>query len=204
MRVFFILIGISILTSSNLLAQEDHKFLVGGTFGFSYSSYNGSSDQPTQSISLLTSPIAGYFITKNIALGIGVGLGNSNTKFVDNLNESTKDLEYVINPFIRYYFNQGLFVQGQFNVGESKNTTTLNKEVYESIFGGPFVGPLELSSNESFTGFGIGLGYDIALSNQVKLEPMVRYIANNRNNKSSEEKYNESKIYFNLGFIILL
>jgi len=203
MRVFLILIGLSISTFSELIAQEETNFLVGGTIGVHFSSYNGSNDQPTQSLSLSATPFAGYFVTKKIALGIGIGLSNTTTKYVDNLNEKISSLDYNISPFVRYYFNTAFFIHGQFNIGESKNTVLINKEVYESFFG-PGTSPMELTIHESFTGFGIGLGYDIGISDHVKIEPMIRYIANSRTEKTTDEKYKESKIFINLGFIILL
>lgn len=49
-------------------------------------------------------------------------------------------------------------------------------------------------------GGGIGVGYDIPLTEKIKLEPMFRYVINYYKNKE-DDNYNNADIIVNMGFI---
>ena len=109
--------------SSESMAQTDQgKFLVGvssslslaGTgsslmsLGFSTMKYKSDSDDfeerdPDKETSFNLLPKVGYFVIDNLALGLDISIGYSNTKSgeSDNKYETTM---FSVGPFIRYYF----------------------------------------------------------------------------------------------------
>lgn len=65
------------------------------------------------------------------------------------------------------------------------------------------VGQITLDSESIYSafGFGLGIGYDIVLAKNIKLEPMIRYAINSYKDKNNEDDYKNSGILLNVGFI---
>lgn len=89
-------------------------------------------------------PVAGYFVIDNLALGTSIEL--MKIKDVDPI--------FGFGPFVRYYLNMGLFVQGKFQFQSQPGIL-----------------------DERVTGFAAGpaIGYAAFLNNHVSIEPMVYY-----------------------------
>ena len=205
MKNLLFLIPLLILSLIDSKAQENNKMLIGGTFGFNFSNYSESNNFLTggidKTVSFSTSPLVGYSITENFMAGLALEY-NTNSVYYSSNNylKNIKQIDFLINPFVRAYFKQSFFIQGQFNIGNSKQNLNFNKD----IAAGDPNDPLPVSDLESkyFTiGYGIGVGYDISLSQKIKLEPLIRYVNNKYNEKGTDSSYKTSDIILNLGFI---
>lgn len=98
----------------------------------------------------------GFFVSKNIAVGLGLNaiyyrMQFSNSTFTEN--------DILISSFVRGYIPLGLFIEGLIGIGTS-NAIILGSD----------------SNNERDQyAWGLGLGYDIKLSNKIFIEPMICY-----------------------------
>lgn len=91
------------------------------------------------------SPRIGFFVIDNLLLGVTLAYANVSD------NSSSQD-QFIIGPILRYYFGSG----------PSKPFTYL-------IFG------YETQKNNNSTALGMGLGYNIAISRNVALSPVIQY-----------------------------
>ncbi len=205
MKIIFLLIPLNIVSIIALNAQNDQKMLIGGTFGFNFSNYDDSNNFLVggidKTVDFSTSPLVGYSITNNIMAGLALEYNTANVYYQPSQYlKNIKQIEFLISPFIRFYFKQSFFIQGQFNIGNTKQNLNYNKDV---AIGDPN-DPLFVTDLESkyFTlGYGIGLGYDINLSQNIKLEPLIRYVNNKYNEKDTDSSFKTSDIVLNLGLI---
>lgn len=108
--IIFFIINCAIVNAQN------YKFLIGGTFGFGY-----SSDKPKESSSLKgdsktiiisTAPIFGYSLTNNIMIGIALEYYLNNTYMNEQVYDYIKQTDFLLSPFLRYYINSPFFVHG--------------------------------------------------------------------------------------------
>jgi hypothetical protein len=151
---------------SNAQIDKGRK-MVGGFMGF-------NSNKLQNSINL--QPQFGYFITKKIALGTGIGLNVSKPKL--NNNSSTISV-LSINPFIRNYINNkkvSPFIQSSFSY---------NKVISKSV------------SSSKLSMWNLGIGNSFFINNFVSVDLIVNYSYNTQN------KLNNG-INSNIGFQILL
>ena len=106
------------------------------------------------------SPSVGYFLTDDIAVGLGFSYSSDDDNGDLSMEGQTITTNMSFAPFLRYYLNDMLFATGGFDL--SSGTTTFNEEG-ES--------PLETSNS----GFGLHLGAGLSLmwGERVAVEPAL-------------------------------
>lgn len=129
---------------------EKGNVLIGGTAGFDYSK---EGELKTTTFSL--APMAGFFVVDNLAVGGGVGLALTSTKFD---GEDFNSTAIALQPMVRYYF------------GGSGNTRPFGAADFR--WASVKVGD---NDSESGVGFGIGVGIDFFLNSRVAIEGIVGY-----------------------------
>lgn len=193
-KVIFTLVAL--VSFSAAFAQfEAGRKLVGGNFGFGFSTAKIERDNATTTVGkgseFTFTPQFGYFVIDNLALGAGIGLSTSSFK-EDGSSDKRTDTEVTFSPFARYYFGPGVFVHGGIDVGS-------NKVKYSGDFSG--------EEKESIFGGNIGVGYAIFLNDHVAIEPMVAYEARTLTNKTpnqDEDKFKTGGLAFRVGLQIYL
>ncbi len=110
-RIIFVLLLIFSVSSTALAQGEDNslkdvpfkeRIVTGGGLGLGF-----ASNQDFISLS----PVIGYAITRKIIAGSGFTFRYTNYKVT---NPSIKLIDYAVNPFVRYTFYRGIFVQTEF------------------------------------------------------------------------------------------
>lgn len=173
---------------------EQGRFLASGSLGFSVRNYksvfDGNTSDETKSTSFSLTPRAGYFVTDAIAVGAGLNLSMSSTKYDDDDKYNGTSISFT--PFVRYYLPQRLFGQFEIGFGSSKDKWTYvddDDEVYKY---------------KSFN-WSLGVGYAYFLNNNVAIEPLVSYNAisyTDRDETDYKDKY--GSIMLQIGFSIYL
>lgn len=125
-------------SSSSALIPKG-SMIIGGSAGFDMQFEDGNN-----SSILYLSPQFGYFLTDNLALGAAISF----TKVKD------VDPVFGFGPFARYYLNNGLFGQLQYEF--QSQPTFLDERINGSAAG-------------------LGVGYALFLNNSISLEPLVYY-----------------------------
>lgn len=120
--------------------------MIGGTAGFSSSK---TGDYTVTDINF--SPMAGFFIMDQLAIGGGINFGVLNY-------ESTSVTSVGVQPMVRYYFNGS---------GKARFFGQANFE-YASV-------KVEESDAQSGIGFGAGVGIDYFLNDHVAIEGILGY-----------------------------
>jgi outer membrane autotransporter protein len=173
---------------------EKGRVLAGGSIGFSFQNYksvfDGTTTDETKTTSFSLSPRAGYFITDAIAVGAGLNLSLSSSKYDDDDKYNGSSIFF--SPFVRYYLPQRLFGQFEIGIGSSKDKWTYVNDddeeyKYKSFF------------------WSLGVGYAYFLNDNVSVEPMVSYNAatyTDRDNTDDKDKY--GNIMLQIGFNIYL
>jgi outer membrane protein W len=111
---------------------------------------------------VLFAPKAGYFVTENIAVGLGLGIQSS--KDDNGVNTLVKNNEFAVGAFGRYYFTPGsqfsVFGQLGFDITSSKNTREVT------------TGPITTTTESKSNGFNVALapGVNYFLSKHFALE----------------------------------
>lgn len=103
-KLFLSLIAMIAMTVAVNAQVEQGSFTVGGNVGFNtFSSDADNSDDATSSFFIV--PDVSYFVSDNIALGLGVGYENYSVK-VDDDNKANAGI-FRIEPYGRYYKSFG-------------------------------------------------------------------------------------------------
>lgn len=127
MKKLFI-IGMLAMAGFTLQAQPSAgQIFVGGNFGF----YTSTSKQKTGSttyedytltnISIM--PVAGYFLSDKMAVGVQVGITSDIEKHPDNTIDKRTSTQFHFEPFGRYYLisgTGGIFAEASFGIGVGK------------------------------------------------------------------------------------
>lgn len=197
--IFLLCIGYGI----NSYGQTDKpitkgNMLLGGSVGFSYTTYkdefvftdmNGNSFPQTfeeKVTSISFTPLVGYFVSDGLAIGVAPTFSYYHEKYSSN---TYSGYAVGIAPFIKAYFNNGLFVSLQ--SGLNYQTTTSGSSKYSAT---------EFYVNPS-------LGYAFFINPKVSIEPSVGYLYNktiNKQNVNITTLTINSKIFFSIGFQIFL
>lgn len=102
MKKFYLtLAAVAALTFASQAQTEKGKFIVGGGLGFDTESIKDTDDKST---SFNIMPSAGYFVSDNIA--VGLGLGYQWNKVEDGTDEATTGV-FTVAPFGRWYSANG-------------------------------------------------------------------------------------------------
>ena len=146
----------------------------GGTVQFYNYKSEGESDINIFDLSI--NPGFGYFIIDNLAIGLSAKIGYS--KY-----DAYKTYNLGVGPFVKYYFNNGLFVKTEFSYnyihGIGSNTTN-NKD--NSVIP--------------------GVGYAFFINQKVSIEPCLSYQYVHDNSNETISKMNG--VLFELKFNIFL
>ena len=203
-----------IFSSASMAQTDQGKFLVGvsstlslaGTgsslmsLGFSTMKYKSDSDDfeerdPDKETSFNLLPKVGYFVIDNLAVGLDIGIGYSNTKSGES-GYKYETTMFSVGPFIRYYFQTKSvlpFIEADASFGglHSKNQShnSTSKDKYSVIT------------------FGGGLGIAVPIGNRVTFDVMAGYNSLTVKDKEDNED-NDRMVYgtfgVNFGFIVLL
>jgi opacity protein-like surface antigen len=157
---------IAIMFTVTAFAQFTNQgtFLLGGSsnLGLSFlsekfKSGNGDFQDGDKITSFNISPQVGYFFINNFAAGLSINVESIKNKNDDFDYEETSSL-FLAGPFARYYMDK-FYLEGMVGLGSSKS---------ESSFS-------EGESKNSLTGWSLGAGYALMLSDAVALEPQINY-----------------------------
>lgn len=169
-------------------AQQD-RFLVGGVVGYDFSNNKPESSTSTKASSLSATPFVGYSATERLMVGLAYEFYRESTEYRAVNLGYFKRRDHLIAPFVRYYINSSFFFHGQFNYGFSRSEQ-------KSTFDGDI-----FKSRTSVWGIGLGIGYDIRLTDAVQLEPLIRYRWNKSTNEVSNVESTQTGVVVNLGLV---
>lgn len=200
MKRTLLLIAISVIAFKSQAQTEASKFMLGG--GAIFSSQKNNDNYKGRYFSIV--PQAGYFVSKNLAIGAGIGYQyqtfEQNTNFNGNItqNENTQEA-FVIAPFARRYTNitEQFRFFGQLSLpmsfGTTKGTDPTSgdyvKRTTERSFGAklsPGFAFFPGGSKVSFEFSVDGLSYNHGTSTYSNFVPVNTY----NHNKVSNDQFN--------------
>ena len=165
--------------------------LLGGSSSFGFSSmkttYDGNDYSKTTAYEL--SPMAGYFVADNIAIGASIDFSGEKTEYEFSDSES-KSSGITFSPFARYYLESKVFFEGSSGFGSEKD---------EFNSGGS-----DIENDASVFKFGIGVGYAAMISDKVAIEPMIGYGSLSRKYDGDDNKYKTSGFQLGVGVTVYL
>ncbi|MCU4176427.1 outer membrane beta-barrel protein [Carboxylicivirga sp. N1Y90] len=150
------------------------KSTVGYNDGFS--SYKHYTELTSNDYNFNLTPNLGYFISDGLAIGASLPLGYTFSKVSDGTE--SKSFSYGISPFVKYYFDFGMFVEGQVawhNVNEESESDFLEKD-------------FDVTSKS----LGLAVGYAIFINSKVSIEPKLIYRWSK--DEFNYEAYNDSHL----------
>ncbi|MFP3831584.1 outer membrane beta-barrel protein [Chryseobacterium sp. SIMBA_028] len=180
---------------------------VSGQLGYSQNE-NNNNDTKVESFKVL--PTVGYFVNTNLAVGLGVGYKNDNTKTVSTIGTTTVDGKetvsgFVVAPFVRKYWTLAdkLYIFGQLEVpmvfGQNKDEGTSTTTV-----GGTTV-TSSTSTKNNFTSIGVNVkpGLDYFLNKNWSIEATFGEFGYNTNkvNVDGAKRVNDYKFGLNLSSV---
>lgn len=205
MRIKTSIIGLVLFffVSSLYSQEESNKYLIGGSVGFMYTKTKGDNSlnaslNANKTISMSGSPLIGFFVNKKIAMGLSLEYSFSNTDYEGGFVKYMDLKNYLVAPFLRYYFPKNFFGQIQFNYG-------LSKQEGEMFYIDPFTSTqmkTPYKSKYTTTGLGVGLGYCLKIKENVYIEPMLRYVTNNLKDKNTDKNLNQNNFFLNIGIVV--
>lgn len=186
----FVFLSASLLAS----AQFIQKGSVVGSGGLSFHSYS-TEELSMKSTEFGVSMSAGYAVLPNLVVGITpqVNTIRSTTEAGNaaGVAASTYSSDiWSIGPLVKYYFNPGVFVYGNYQIGKSKN--------HQDISG---YGPYDYKADtKELT---LGAGYAIKVSKRILLEPQVGYFRSEIKPEGIISR-TKSGVYFSVGFSLII
>ncbi len=153
---------------------KDGTVMLGGNLTGSYQKYSkASNNQKGDLITARFTTKSGYFFWPDIAIGLNAFVEYTNLNISDSIQSTQfggRTTDLLAGPFVRYYFNSGLFTELNLNAG----VHTVKGGIKSDIKSGA-----------------LGIGYAYFLSDQVAIEPLlsIDYRQNqiNVNNKISKD-----------------
>ncbi len=123
--------GIFVLFLSLITVMVNAQFFIGGSlnlnFNASKTTTNGTTDQGAATTGFGLSPEAGYFVSDNIAFGLGLGYSMNRSNNRNDPATISSSGTFSINPFARYYALElgdlDLFIEGGINLGFGSSRT---------------------------------------------------------------------------------
>lgn len=137
-----------------------------------------------KSTSFSLSPMAGYFVIDNLAIGASLNLSVESSKD-ENTDTEFKSNGLSFGPFVRYYFEPGFFAEGQVSFGSGKTETIRTNATTENKYG--------------IFGFSLGAGYAAFISDNIAIEPSLSYVSNSLKPEGSDTKFITSGIVLSVG-----
>ena len=182
------------------------KFFAGGSLSISASTdkskIDGTTTTDNTNFQFGLNPLAGYFLSDRIAVGLGLGLNTSVTKYPDNIPDKSTTATFYIEPFGRYYLisgKAGLFAQASISMGVG-NT----KVHYENA---------SVETNHLSLDAGVSPGLYYYLTERLALEATIGWIgfetqvdkySNDNKDISSGFEMSLHPSYFTLGLTFIL
>ncbi len=189
----FALVFISSLTQAqeaDFNAKTKGSYFANGSASI-YSTTNKVGDDSSNSFSIDFMPRAGYFISDNLAVGLGLVV-SSNKETRDDLfgEQEITTTGFGITPLARYYFENNLFAEAAIGIGFTKTS-----------FGGDTLPGLDSDMKSNSFGFRIGAGYALFLGDHIAVEPSINYSWEDINPEDAPSDYKQSlsSIFLNIG-----
>jgi outer membrane protein len=179
------------------------QFIVGGNLGINSSGsktiHTSTTYDDSKGFSFQFNPRAGYFMTKKLALGMGLGIGTSRyTTYTNGTNETiNKNNTWEVAPFARFYFkkigNFSFFGEGILSIGQEKL-------IIEYPDGSPDAENKVLKISER-----ILPGFSYSLTDKIELEVFIGSIASTTTIRKlpeaeTDEDYKRISTGFGLNF----
>jgi outer membrane protein len=169
----------SILLGGNVSADfNTNKTIAGSTT---------TTNSSTSSLSMV--PNVGYFVIDNLAVGAGLQLNTSSTKF-DASRASSSFSSFAFQPFGRYYI-QKFYGQASLGFGSYSRESTNGNGNTSTDKGSLF--------NWSLAG-----GYVILLNDHVGLEPQIGYGSQSQSPDGSNTTFRDAGLFLRLGIQVYL
>jgi len=128
--------------------------MLGGNLTGSYQKYDQKSSGKTGdliNVRFLTK--SGYFFWPDIAIGLNAGLDYTSVN-VDSTLYGTRTTDLLAGPFVRYYWNSGLFAELSLNAGVHTERGGVKSDIKSGA---------------------LGIGYAYFLSEQIAIEPLLSF-----------------------------
>lgn len=198
-RKALLIIGLQFLCTL-LTAQKEYNFLISGSLGYRYSSdesdITAAPSIENQEHLVQANPSIGYFITNNIAIGLGIEYQYDNIEYDNYIYTKSIGHDFAVGPFLRYYTGFGLFAETAFGYGSS--VINLQGEPIATPTG-YYGGPIKL--NYKIIGYSAGIGYSIRLNSNLRIEPLIKYLRIKYDEDSENDKdYKRKGLLVNIGF----
>jgi hypothetical protein len=150
---------LSVFVCTNILAQKQTKFITGGNAGLNFN-FNENHKQ----LSMSCSPMLGYRLTKNIVIGTEL---YTSVSFAFTKGELTnRNIEIGITPFVQLYITKNIFFKPNVGIGFAKH--------YDKPYNS-FNKRGEYTLNYKTITYGLGIGYDIHITNSFSITPIIGY-----------------------------
>jgi len=197
MRKIVTVIAFALIGSGAFAQFNQGRMLVGGSLGFSAQTNKTKTDNATNTNYRMTSfsltPDFGYFIIDHLAVGAGLGISTTSTKF-DGSDVKNSSSVFTLSPFARYYVDPGVFLQANVAFGShSDKRTDQVGTVTQTV-----------TTKGGVMGWGVALGYAYFLTDNVAIEPMFGYSSVSAKDKDNDSKDVTGGVYLNVGFQIYL
>lgn len=128
--------------------------MLGGNLSGSYQKYNQkSTGKKGDLITARLTTKSGYFFWPDIAIGLNAALEYTSVN-VDSTLYGPRTTDLLAGPFVRYYWNSGLFAELNLNAGIHTERGGLKSDIKSGAF---------------------GIGYAYFLSEQITIEPMLSF-----------------------------
>lgn len=163
------------------------NYALGGSIGYSITSQRTDRFDDSHNREFNFSPSLGYFFFNRLVIGLSpsVTLGESSSRshqidedFVYAFDNSSNITSLGLAPFVKYYFNNGLFVMA--NIKYSKNWVESDQitEGYTIIFDSDRIDVYRESTldyNYRSLGYGLGVGYAYFINSKVSIDCSLNY-----------------------------
>jgi hypothetical protein len=183
MKKFFLLVIMIGLFEFSWAQVASGTKQIGGRFNFSIGSGN---DGANNSTNFTFVPAVGVFISDQLAIGAGVGITSTKTKF-DNSDSETSSTGVIFSPYARYHIpvSENFYFYGEGSVGITAGNT-------KNTFAGN-------ETKGSFTNFNIGINPGILyfVGEKVGLEASVGFFGYSTSSSKPEDgdRVNQSRSF---------
>jgi hypothetical protein len=172
-------------TSSLLNAKiKDGTIMIGGNLSGSYQKYKYNNLKTNQQesgdlIRASFSAKSGYFFLPDFVVGLNVAVDHTSIN-VDSTFYGPKTTFLLAGPYVRYYFNNGIF--GELNVNAGVNT-------------------VKGADKTDIKSGSVGIGYAYFLNPNIAIEPMLsfNYLSSRIDNADRDQKDSQYGPLLNIG-----
>lgn len=147
-------------TSSLINARiKDGSIMLGGSLGGNYQKYehNNLNTGKKETGDLITARLntkSGYFFLPDFAVGLNLSFQHTNINVDSTRYGDSKTTYLLAGPFVRYYFNSGIFLEANVNAGVLAIQGGNKSDIKNGIF---------------------GIGYAYFLNDRIAIEPLLTF-----------------------------